>query len=121
MKAQSQLVTAQQKGPPLITRLLLGMGLALVTLQAPSAGADTTDQKFIKALEDQGIVDQASAAHAIDAAHYICDRLDTGETPAEVMQDVLRSSNLPEFHTGFFVAQSIYAYCPRHLGEAPKN
>lgn len=99
------------------------MGLALITLltQAPGAHADTTDQKFIKALEEQGIIDQASAAHAIEAAHFICDRLDTGETPADVMQDVLRSSNLPEFHTGFFVAQSIYTYCPRHLGEAPKS
>lgn len=118
------MATTHQKGrTPLITRLSLGTGFALVTLlaPAPSADADTTDQKFIKALEDQGIVDQASAAHAIEAAHYICDRLDTGETPAEVSQDVLRSSNLPEFHTGFFVAQSIYAYCPRHLGEAPKN
>jgi hypothetical protein len=107
----------------LLTRLLLGMGLALIGLlaQAPAAHADTTDDKFLAALEEQGIIDQASAAHAIEAAHFICDRLDTGESPADVMQDVLRSSNLPEFHTGFFVAQSIYAYCPQHKDEIPRG
>jgi hypothetical protein len=105
----------------LVTRLLLGMGLALIGVlaRAPAAHADPTDDKFLAALEEQGIIDQASAAHAIDAAHFICTRLDGGESPAEVMQDVLRSSNLPEFHTGFFVAQSIYAYCPWHKDEIP--
>jgi hypothetical protein len=107
----------------LVTRLLLGIGLALVGLlaQTPGAHADTTDQKFLAALEEQGIIDQASAGHAIEAAHFICDRLDTGESPADVMQDVLRSSSLTEFHSGFFVAQSIYTYCPRHKDEIPRG
>jgi hypothetical protein len=107
----------------MVARPLVTLGAASVVLlaAAPIAYADTTDQKFLAALEEQGIIDQASAGHAIEAAHYVCARLDTGETPIEVMQDVLASSSLPEFHTGFFVAQSIYSYCPRHKDEIPRG
>lgn len=103
------------------TRLLPALGLALIGLlaSAPSARADSTDQKFLSALQEQGIIDQTSASHAIEAAHFVCVRLDNGQSPGEVMQDVLQSSHLPEFHTGFFVAESIYAYCPRHKNEIP--
>lgn len=107
----------------MVTRLLLAMGVTLMGLlvAAPTAYADAIDQKFLAALKEQGIFDQASSTHAIEAGHYVCVRLDNGQTPADVMQEVLRSSSLTEFHTGFFVAQSIYSYCPRHAGEAPKE
>ena len=107
----------------MVTRPLLAMAVALIGLlvAAPTAQADATDQKFLAALKEQGIVDQASSQHAIEAGHYVCVRLDNGQTPSDVMQEVLHSSSLTEFHTGYFVAESIYAYCPRHLGEAPKS
>jgi Protein of unknown function (DUF732) len=103
------------------TRLLLATGLASIGLlaAAPIALADTTDQKFLAALKEQGITDLASAQHAIEAAHFVCVRMDNGQSAADVMQDVMQSSKLPEFHTGFFVAESIYAYCPRHTDEIP--
>lgn len=106
----------------MVVRLLVTLGTASVALltAAQTAHADTTDQKFLAALEEQGIIDQSSAGHAIEAAHYICARLDAGDTPLAVMQEVLISSGLPEFHTGFFVAQSIYSYCPRHKDEIPR-
>ena len=105
----------------MVTRLLLAIGIASIGLlaAAPSAAADSTDQKFLAALKEQGITDQASASHAIEAAHFVCVRLDNGQSAADVMQDVMQSSHLPEFHTGFFVAESIYAYCPRHKDEIP--
>ena len=62
---------------------------------------------------------EAPASHAIEAAHFVCVRLDNGQSAADVAQDVMKSSHLPEFHTGFFVAESIYAYCPRHTDEIP--
>jgi hypothetical protein len=107
----------------MVVRLLAAFGAASVAVLAgaPIANADTTDQKFLAALEEQGIIDQASAGHAIEAAHYVCARLDAGDTPLQVMQEVLASSSLPEFHTGFFVAQSIYSYCPRHKDEIPRG
>ncbi|MEE2855538.1 MAG: DUF732 domain-containing protein [Actinomycetota bacterium] len=104
-------------------RLLLTAGATSVALlaAAPVAHADTTDQRFLAALEEQGIIDQSSAGHAIEAAQYVCARLDAGDTPLQVMHEVLASSGLPEFHTGFFVAQSIYSYCPRHTDEIPRG
>lgn len=87
----------------------------------PTTRADSTDQKFLAALREQGIFDQASSSHAIEAGHYVCVRLDNGQSPADVMQEVPHSSSLTEFHTGYFVAESIYAYCPRHVGEVPKS
>lgn len=106
----------------MVKRLLFAVAsVSVALLAAPRSHADTTDQKFLAALEAQGIIDQASAGHAIEAAHYVCARLDTGETPLDVMHDVLASSGLTEFHTGFFVAQSIYSYCPRHQDEIPRG
>jgi len=103
------------------TRLLMAIGIASIGLlaAAPTAQADNTDQKFLNALKEQGITDEASASHAIEAAHFVCVRLDNGQSAADVAQDVMKSSHLPEFHTGFFVAESIYAYCPRHTDEIP--
>jgi hypothetical protein len=107
----------------MIARLLVAVGAASVAVLAavPIAHADTADDKFLAALEAQGIIDQASAGHAIEAAHFVCARLDAGDTPLQVMHEVLASSSLPEFHTGFFVAQSIYSYCPRHKDEIPRG
>lgn len=106
----------------MVARLLLTVAASITLLAvSPTAHADTTDQKFLTALEEQGIIDQSSAGHAIEAAHYVCARLDAGDTPLAVMQEVLSSSGLPEFHTGFFVAQSIYSYCPRHKDEIPRG
>ncbi|OBH58211.1 DUF732 domain-containing protein [Mycobacterium sp. E2479] len=107
----------------MVARLLVTLGAisAALLAAAPTAHADTIDQKFLAALEAQGIVDRSSAVHAIEAARYVCARLDAGETALQVMQDVLASSSLPEFHTGFFVAQSIYSYCPRHKDEIPRG
>ena len=105
----------------MVTRLLMAIGIASIGLlaAAPIAQADSTDQKFLNALKEQGITDDASASHAIEAAHFVCVRLDNGQSAADVAQDVMKSSHLPEFHTGFFVAESIYAYCPRHTDEIP--
>lgn len=105
----------------MVTRLLLALGVASVALMVavPTARADSVDQRFIAALKEKGIADQSSASHAIEAAHFVCVRLDNGEAVSDVMQDVLMSSNLPVFHSGYFVGESIYAYCPRHTDEIP--
>ncbi|CNN49695.1 Protein of uncharacterised function (DUF732) [Mycobacterium tuberculosis] len=58
-----------------------------------------------------------SPAHAIEAAHYVCVKLDNGATPTSVVTDVLNSSSMPAYHSGFFVGASIDAYCPRHKAE----
>lgn len=103
----------------MVIRLALALVAALFGLLSAvaTAHADATDEQFLSALRSAGIGDQTSAAHAIDAGHFVCVRLDNGSSPAEVMSDVKSSSNMPEYHAGFFVAASVHSFCPRHRGE----
>ena len=58
-------------------------------------------------------------AHAIEAGHFVCVKLDNGASANDVANDVLNSSSMPACHAGFFVGASIDAYCPRHKAELP--
>jgi hypothetical protein len=110
-----------QGASEMVTRLLVAMAFALIGLLAvgSTAHADTVDDKFLAALKSEGITDHVSAAHAIEAGHFVCVKLDNGATPTSVVNDVLNSSNMPAYHSGFFVGASIDAYCPRHKPESP--
>jgi len=105
----------------MVTRLIVAMAVALIGLLAPvsTAHADTTDDKFLATLKSEGITDHVSYEHAIEAGHFVCVKLDNGATPTDVVNDVLMSSNMPAYHSGFFVGASIDAYCPRHKSEIP--
>ncbi|OMC52057.1 hypothetical protein A5745_01860 [Mycobacterium sp. IS-2888] len=80
----------------------------------PTAHADTNDDKFLKALKSEGITDHVSANHAIEAGHMVCQKLDQGMTPNQVAADVLNSSSMPAYHSGYFVGVSIKEYCPQY-------
>ena len=80
---------------------------------APIARAEPIDDRFLAALQSQGITYQSPEA-AIAAGHLVCSELDHGETPQQVAQDVINVSNLDPFHAGYFVGASIGAYCPNH-------
>lgn len=101
--------------------LRLFAAVALVALLSPLAvattHADTTDDRFLAALRSEGITDHVSIAHAIEAGHFVCVKLDNGVSPNDVANDVLNSSSMPAYHAGFFVGASIDAYCPRHKAE----
>jgi hypothetical protein len=105
------------------TRLTIATALALAGLLAasPAVHADTVDDKFLATLKSEGITDHVSADHAIDAAHFVCVKLDNGATPSQVVNDVVFSSNMPAYHSGVFVGASIDAYCPRHKAEIPAS
>jgi hypothetical protein len=62
-----------------------------------------------------------TSAHAIEAGHFVCVKLDSGTSAHDVANDVLNSSSMPEFHAGFFVGASIDVYCPRHKVELPSS
>ena len=100
-------------------RLFVAIAVALVgSLGAvPTAHADSNDNKFLAAMKSEGITDHVSTQHAIEAAHSVCQKLDGGETPTQVANDVLNSSTMPAYHSGYFVGASIDAYCPQY---APK-
>jgi Protein of unknown function (DUF732) len=100
-------------------RLFVAVAAALIgPLGAVStAHADTNDNKFLSALKSEGITDHVSNQNAIEAGHGVCQKLDGGETPTQVANDVLNSSSMPAYQSGFFVGASITAYCTQY---APK-
>lgn len=105
----------------MVTRPIVAMAFAGIGMLAPvsTAHADTVDDKFLSTLKTEGITDHISTGHAIQAGHVVCVKLDNGLTPAEVVSDVLLSSSMPAYDSGFFVGASIDAYCPRHKPEIP--
>ena len=104
----------------MVTRLLIVMTVALLgPLGAVStARADSNDDKFISMLKQEGITDHVSPAHAIEAGHMVCQKLDQGMTPSQVAADVVNSSNMPAYHAGYFVGVSIKEYCPQYMPKA---
>jgi hypothetical protein len=95
--------------PIMLVALLLGPLGAAAT-----AHADTNDQRFLASLKSEGITDHVSPSHAIEAAHSVCQKLDGGETPTQVANDVLNNSTMPAYHCGYFVGASIKVYCPQY-------
>ncbi|MBI2700239.1 MAG: DUF732 domain-containing protein [Mycobacterium sp.] len=94
--------------------LVLAALLTLATVAAaPAAQADGVDNQFLNALQSHAI-NFGSPQAAIQAAHKVCDELDSGRQKAEVANEVTGSSNLDGYHAGYFVGVSVAAYCPRH-------
>jgi hypothetical protein len=103
----------------MVTRLLVAAAVAVIgPLAAVStAHADTNDTKFIALLNSEGITDHVSPSHAIEAAHNVCTKLDGGESVTAVANDVLNSSSMPAYHSGYFVGAAIKVYCPQYTPE----
>jgi hypothetical protein len=107
-----------KKSMPAVATLIAAAGATgAIGLTAAIAHADTNDDRFLGALQSEGITDHISPSHAIDAAHTVCSKLDAGMTPFEVAIDVLNSSTMPAYHAGFFVGAAIKVYCPKYLPE----
>ena len=104
-------------------RLLVAVMIALLgpVGAVSTAHADTNDNKFLSVLKSEGITDHVTPSHAIEAAHSVCQKLDGGETPTQVANDVLNSSTMPAYHAGYFVGASIDAYCPQYKSKISGN
>ncbi|QNI07056.1 DUF732 domain-containing protein [Mycobacterium kubicae] len=100
-----------------VTVALLGPLGAIGTAQADTS----SDAKFIALLKNEGISDHISPAHAIEGGHMVCTKLDQGMTPTEVANDVLNSSSMPAYHSGYFVGAAIEIYCPQYEPEESKT
>jgi hypothetical protein len=103
----------------MVYRLLLAVAVALLgPLGAVStARADSNDDHFLSILKSEGITDHVSPAHAIEAGHMVCQKLDGGASPSDVANDVVNSSNMPAYHCGYFVGAAIKVYCPQYMPE----
>jgi hypothetical protein len=103
----------------MVNRLLVAATLGLLgPLGAvATAHADNNDAHFLQLMSSEGITDHVSPAHAIEAAHSVCSKLDGGETATQVANDVLNSSTMPAYHAGYFVGAAIKVYCPQYAPE----
>lgn len=90
--------------------------LAFFGAAVPTARADPDDDKFLPALQSQGVTYQSPEA-AIAAGHLVCMKLDQGETETQVAQEVIDSTDLDPYHAGYFVGASVGAYCPQFAAQ----
>jgi hypothetical protein len=74
------------------------------------------DAGFQAALSSHGIM-YTSSEVAVRAAHLVCTKIDGGETPTQVAQDVSNYSRLDAYYAEYFVGASIAVYCPQHTGK----
>lgn len=99
------------------TRIVVAIAASLGALGAglaPAAHADANDDKFIQLLISDGITHDSVPA-AISAAKKVCEYLQQGMSPNEVVVDVMNSSSLPDYDAGFFVGAAIRSYCPKYM------
>jgi hypothetical protein len=107
----------------MLVRLLVSMCALLSSLgtSLATAHADTIDSKFLTLLQNVGISDHVSPSHAIEAGHTVCSKLEQGLTPKEVASDVLNSSAMPAYESGYFVGAAIEMYCPQFEPEEART
>ncbi len=93
--------------------------LAAAALLPPaSASADPTDDAFIAALENYGI-DPGDRDDAIAHGHAVCAALDRGQDSSLIALKVIKDPKLnvsTRQQAGFFVGDSVAAYCPQYRG-----
>jgi hypothetical protein len=97
--------------------LAVGAILAGTITGTGLARADTVDDAFIAALDEQQIT-YPTRAYAIAGGHQICAELDGGTSINTVVSGVASASYLGMYDAGYLVGASIGAYCPWHAKEA---
>jgi Protein of unknown function (DUF732) len=83
----------------------------------PAAHADANDAKFLSALQSEGITEHFPADYAIQAAHAVCENLDSGKSPSEMATEMVGKGGMTVYHAGYFVGASIEEYCPSHMSD----
>lgn len=100
------------------TRSTIGAAtLAVVALlSAAPAAADPSDDAFLGALADNGIV-MNDPGTAVSMARSVCAGLDRNQKTSVVVMKVMKDTNLSARQAGFFVGASVSAYCPQYKGQ----
>lgn len=112
-------MTSTQIRKPSLLRFLVTVGVlpaaGLLGVLSPAwtAHAAGSDDSFLAAIKGKGI-NYESPDSAIKSGHLVCDKLDGGEAPEGVANDIIQGGKLDSYHAGFFVGASIRAYCPKY-------
>jgi hypothetical protein len=85
-------------------------------LSAAPASADPTDDAFVAALENYGI--DIGRDTAIVHGHAVCAGLDKGQDSSFLAMKLMNDAklNLSSRQAGFFIGDSVAAYCPQYKG-----
>ena len=89
------------------------LGLVALGL-AGTANASRIDDAFLAELEAEGIT-PPSASVAISDAHAVCDMLDEGYSPDEVITAVADATGLSNDGANTFAVAAADAYCPEYV------
>jgi hypothetical protein len=100
---------------PAVRTAIAAGTLGLVLLAAGTANAQSPDEQFLGALQQQGIGfdDQQSA---INVAHHACDALGQGMTPADISGNIADANGRIDRHTAVvIIVDAAMAYCPQFV------
>jgi hypothetical protein len=90
------------------------IGLAAL-LFAGTANAETADDQFFGALQQQGI-GFGTPESATKVAHHACDALDQGMTPADISANIAGANGGIDRQTAVvIVVDAAVAYCPQFV------
>jgi len=90
------------------------IGLAAL-LAAGTANAETADDQFFGALQQQGI-GFGSPESAVKVAHHVCDALGQGMTPADISGNIAGANGRIDRQTAVvIVVDAAMAYCPQFV------
>lgn len=90
--------------------------LCSALLCAAPAAADSSDDAFLSALADYGIVINDPDT-AISMARSVCTGFDNNQRPSVLAMRAMKDSNMSPRQAGFFVGSSVSAYCPQYKGQ----
>ncbi|MCV7091667.1 DUF732 domain-containing protein [Mycobacterium interjectum] len=105
-------------GPGSCSRVCALLLAAAALFPTASASAEPTDDAFIAALENYGIVindRDSEIAHG----HAVCAALDTGQDSSLLALKLMKDPKLnlsTRRQAGFFVGDSVASYCPQYRG-----
>ncbi|AGB20661.1 Protein of unknown function (DUF732) [Mycobacterium sp. JS623] len=90
------------------------IGLATL-LTAGTANAQTADDQFFDALQQQGI-GFGSPDSAMKVAHHACDALDAGMEPSDISSNIAAANGGVDRQTALvIVVDAAMAYCPQFV------
>ena len=89
------------------------IGLAAL-LAAGTANAESADDQFLGALQQQGI-GFGSTQSAITIAHHVCDALGQGMEPSDISSNIAGANSRIDRHTALvIVVDAAQSYCPQY-------
>jgi hypothetical protein len=107
--------TSRFAKPVVGTAVAVGtLGLAAL-LAAATANADTPDDQFLAALQQQGI-GFGNTQSAIGVAHHVCDALGQGMEPSDISQHLAGANSHIDRQTALVITvDAAQSYCPQYV------